>query len=243
MGENIDCVAYLSELVGAETAQRWSDVIRKVTVGDVAPDSKHVTFSDEYLHPANTHTERRWFALLLVIQGHVSIRRLSDLRAWTSDLWRGRQHTFFVTDDGEFKRRYNPNGRADGKGHHGGHQGGLAARLGVCVRTVDRYLAIAKAAKLIDVEQVKSKKALEKLAARLKGKSGHAYAWFRWLGELPRGVLARLSGRVRVPESVPAAETAPRSRAAAAPAPADDAGAEWLEQVRKGAAGRSRAPG
>lgn len=238
----LDCVAYLSELVGPDVAQRWSDAIRRVTIGEVAPESQHVRFAAEPLHPANTDTERRWFALLLLIQGNISIRRASDLRAWTRDLWRGRQHTFEVTDDGEWRRKYNQNGRRTGKGHHGGHQGGLAARLGVCVRTVDRYLAVAKAAKLLDVRQVKGEK-VKQLADHLKSKAGHAYAWFRWLGELPAGVMARLSGRVRVPETVPARETPPPSRGAAAPAPADDAGAEWLDRVRSGAAGRSRPPG
>lgn len=238
----LDCVAYLGDLVGEAVAQRWSDAIRCVTIGDVSPETKHVQFSEQHLHPANTPTERRWFALLLLIQGHVSTRRLSDLRAWTRELWRGRQHTFEVSPDGEWERKYNRNGRGDGKKHHGGHQGGLAARLGVSVRTVDRYLAVAKAAKLLDVRQLKGE-SVKKLAEHLKSKAGHAYAWFRWLGELPAGVMARLSGRVRVPERVPPLESPPPSRATGpTPAPTDD-GAQWLEQVQKGAAGRSRPPG
>lgn len=237
----LDCVAYLSELQGADVAQRWSDAIRSVTVRDVAPDSGPVTFEGNAQHPANTPHERRFMALMLLIQGSCSTRRLKDLRAGGKGLWRGRQHRFRVTDDGEWAREYVQNGTATGKGHHGGHQGGLAARLGVCVRTVDRYLAIAKAAGLLQVWQVKARKAVEALPKHLKGKQ-YAYAMFRWLGDLPGRVLERLSGRIRVPAEVPALETPPPSRATGATPAEADAGAEWLEQVRRGAGGRSRPP-
>lgn len=229
LGQPLDCVAYLSELEGKETAQRWSDAIRRVVLRDVERD--HVRFWPEPLHEANTAHERRFCALMLIIQSELSTAKPKDLRAWTRFLYRGRQHTWRVSDDGEWDRKYVKTG----------HTGGLAARLDCSVRNVARYLAVAKAAGLISVWQLKGKEKTDKLPLKLKGKRW-AYSCIRWLGELPRRVWDRLTGRIRVPAVAPELETPPPARDTGASPPAESEADDWVELVRTGRAGRSRAP-
>lgn len=225
MGQTLDCVAYLTPLQGAETAARWSLAIRRVVLGAIERD--HVRFWPEAVHEANTAHERRFCALLLMIQSELSTAKPKDLRAWTKHLFRGRQHTWRIDDNGEWQREYVKTG----------HTGGLAARLGCSVREVDRYLAVAKAAGIVDVWQLKGKDKTDKLPEHLRGKRW-AYSCARWLGELPREVWKRLTGRVRVPavENPPPAHETGDSRAVEQ----DDV--DWVARLKAGAVGRSRPP-
>lgn len=178
----------------------------------MAPEDA-IPFAAEPLLPPNSEHERRFTALMLLILGEVRPYGKSERRACGKALWRGKQHAFVLQADGSFEREYVP----------AGSQGGLAARLGCCVRWVDIYLRIARAARLVDVWQMPAK------AAKIgqKGKK-YGYAVFRWLTELPAELVARLR-RNRRPDSSPAArETAPSKLApAAAPAPA---GARWTDE-------------
>lgn len=208
MRSPLDCLAMLTPVVG-DCVARWSKAIRSVQLRDV--EEHRVDFSPTPLHPANTEHERRFCALMLMILDECR-GKVGAPRAFTKELWRGRAERFVVTEDGEVEREYV---RAVKNGKSG-HQGGLAGRLGCCVRTVDRYLRIARAAGFLRISQVKAKRGLDKLPKHLKGKK-YSYAIFDWLTELPRAVIDRLTGRRSTAAREAARETAPDAPQSVAP--------------------------
>jgi len=158
--------------------------------------------------PKRQRMERRFFGLLLIILGQL---RGQQSRAWTKQLWRGRRESWRITPDGEVVRTYVKARRKDGTS---GAQGGLAARLGLSVREVDRYLQIAKAAGLIAVWQGPTK---DKAKKHFEGGAKYAYAVFQWAAELPQRVRDRIRGRSSALDRAEGAK--PRT---SAPTPAAD---------------------
>lgn len=174
-----------SQAYDGEQVKRWSRAIRSVRLRDFSVRSA-VRFESGPIHKANTQHERRFIALLLMVLAECRKGPL-DVRAWTRWLWRGRRDRQYISAEGEIKRRYVPAVGADGKS---GRQGGLAARLGVSVKEVDRYLDVAIAAGFLNVWQRKRK---DEVPAKFKGKE-YPYAIFRWLGTIPAHCLRRLRG-------------------------------------------------
>lgn len=210
LGENsnADPVALLRPVLG-DVVDTMRRAIRCVRLGDLKrgrvqfrPDAFRQT-------PARAQMERRFFGLMLIILGEL---RGEQSRAWTKQLWRGRRETCRVSPDGEWQRVYFRNRRKDGTT---GAQGGLAARVGVCVREVDRYLQIAKAAGLVSVWQGPTR---ERAKKHFEGGKKYAFAVFQWAAELSHAVRDRIRGRVSAMDR--AEGPAPRASASAPPAPA-----------------------
>lgn len=211
-GAKTDPVALLRPIFG-EHVTRWVESIRRVLLHQVGGRKDAVTFLPDAQHEATAQHVRRFCALMLMILDECRVGP-NGVRAWGRALWRGRADYWELDADGELRRRY---ARA-------GHQGGLAARLGVCRKEVDRYLRVAMAAGLVNVWQKKTD--VEKLPKQLRGKK-HAFACFQWLQELPHQVHARLKGLAseRQPQERPELEPS-------APAPsADDSAAELFGSI------------
>lgn len=69
--------------------------------------------------------------------------------------------------------------------------GGLAKRLGVCVREVQRYAKLAKVLELFESWQIKGRATVEALPKQMRGKRW-SYAIYRWCGDLPRAAMVAL---------------------------------------------------
>lgn len=227
----IEPIRLLKGAVG-ESVDAWVKAIRHVRVRETDDVRTPVVFEREPVHAPNSAHERGFCALMLIVQRECI--RARNLRSCSKRLWRGKRERFVVDDEGDFKRVYVRAVGADGKS---GHQGGLAARLGRSVKTVDRYLRIAKAAGFLNTWQVRGKKALEKLPQSMKGKK-FAYAVFQWLGPVARAVVDRVRGSDRAAE----VET-PRVELATAPTPPVNAvAARLLALVDSDLARPSRPP-
>lgn len=189
-GAKVDPVALLRPVFGRQV-NRWVEAIRRVLLHQVGGRGR-VKFQSDAQHDATAMHVRRFCALLLMVLDECGIAQ-NGVRAWGRGLWRGRADYWEVDQHGELRRRY---ARA-------GHQGGLAARLGVCRKEVDRYIDVAIAAGLMNVWQKRA--GVEKLPKKLRGKK-HAFACFQWLQELPTAVRSRLKGlsRDRLVEEPPA---------------------------------------
>lgn len=224
---SVDVLELATPILGA-IADRWSRLFRSVELRAVT--ETECEFASEPIHAPNGMAERRMFALLLMVLEQYTGRGDDPRRIWTKKLWRGRTERAEITPDGEVKRRYVPVGK----------QGGLAARLGVCRREVDRYLRVLRAAGILQVWQ--KKKHVEKLPKELRGKK-YAYAAFRWLVDLPQQVMDRVRGRNARAAAADAPPKQPAPLASASPRPSDVMDAEWVEQAKRGALGRSRPPG
>ncbi len=200
-----------------DVVDQWARAIRHVRVRDTDDVFTPVVFEQEPVHEPGSAHEQLFFALMLIVQRECI--RAKNLRSCSKRLWRGRRERFMFSPEGELDRVYV---RAVGKDGKSGHQGGLAGRLGRSVRTIDRYLRIAKAAGFLNSWQVRGKKALEKLPKHMKGRK-HAYSMFQWLCAIPTAVIARTRQAERDAE----AET-PRHELASAPTPAVNAVAARL---------------
>lgn len=160
----------LGTITGDDVAAKICWGAQHVKLGELVGG---VEFEDQPVHPPNSAHERRMAALTMMILECVSSRG----RAWTSDLFRGRNRRFLPDGSTEY---------CPGKS-----AGGLAARLkvdGVAVspRQVDRYLQVLKALGVFEIYQ-----GPKTCAEKFKGLE-YAYAVFRWLGEVPRAVATRL---------------------------------------------------
>lgn len=219
----MDPATLLQPLLG-ERAARWCQAICSVVLRDVGGRNQPVTFEPERIHEAESMHARRFCALMLMILEECRAGK-AGIRASGRGLWRGRRDSWHVDADGEYKRRY----------VRAGHQGGLAARLGVCVKEVDRYLRVAIAAGFVNVWQVK--KGVDKLPKKLRGHK-YAFATFQWLQELPRAVTDRLRGLRRAHET----ETPPAELASAPRQPEADSPEGFFASVLAGFNRPPRAP-
>jgi hypothetical protein len=163
-----DVEVVAATVLGEERTAKLVNLIRRVKLGElvggVRPEPNPV-------HGPNTPWERRIVALLLMVLEHVSPKG----RAWTKRLFRGRQR--IETDDGTTV--YVP-------GHSAG---GLAARLKVSPREVDRYLQVLKHSGLLSVWQ-----GPQDAPESFRGFK-YAYAVFQWAGEVPLAIKQRLARR------------------------------------------------
>lgn len=92
-------------------------------------------------------------------------------------------------------------------------QGGLASLVGVCVRELERYLAVLQAGGVIKSWQPQESgaRAPESLPRHLRGET-YAYQHYQWIGELPKVLrehLKRWYQRHAKPESAHAAAVTP----------------------------------
>lgn len=95
-------------------------------------------------------------------------------RACTRKLYQGRTRRW----DSEQKRVvYVPGEQA----------GGLAARLGVCPRTIQEYGALLHDHSILQRWQIRTQDEVNKLPRIMRGKR-FSYALFRWVGDVPREV-------------------------------------------------------
>jgi hypothetical protein len=200
----------LATVTGEEMAAKICHGFQRVKLSDLVGG---VTIEDEPVHDEGSSHERRGAALVLMVLEQVS----KHGRAWTDALFRGRN------------RRFLPDGTTEycpGKS-----AGGLAARLGVCPRQVDRYLQVLKALGVFAVHQ-----GPKTSPERFKGRE-YAYAVFRWLADVPRAVsqrLARVWGAEK-PRPQPNPPAAPQTRGELS-ASAAELAAKLLDQESRDAA-------
>lgn len=183
-----DVETVLGSVIGTDRARKAVDCIRRVKLREL---TQGVKWEAEPVHEANTPQERRACALLLMVLSWVT----PTGRAWTSKLFRG--HNKRLTDDGALEHM--PAKSA----------GGLAARLGISPREIDRYLQVWKAAGILQVWQGPND-----APKRFRG-AEYAYAVFQWVGEVPRAVSERLANWWR---RAPRAGDAPKATTQAAAA-------------------------
>lgn len=197
----------LATVTGDDMAAKICRGCQHIRMGELVGG---VSFEDEPVHDPDSSHERRMAALVLMVLEQVSRHG----RAWTEALFRGRNRRFL--EDGTTE--YCP----------GKSAGGLAARLGVSPRQVDRYLQVLKALGVFAVHQG-PKTAPE----RFKGRE-YAYAVFRWLADVPRAVATRLArawGREK-PRPQPNPPAAPQTRGELTASAAEQA-AKFLDQASR----------
>lgn len=191
-----DPAVVLGSVVGAELADRWIQAARSPLWRSVAADG--LERRGELLEADATPVPRFCAFLLMVLEQ----TRSESGRTCTRALYRGRTHTRpFLDGDGVWRREYVP----------AGHTGGLAARLGCSVKTVER---MAKVAEHFGI--VKSWQAPKSMGEEYRGHEW-GYSVWQWLITIPRQVRQRLGAKkARQASQAPAGgpETVPPARPA-----------------------------
>lgn len=182
------------ELLGQERADQVFRALKRLKIRELKP-GKGGPLGPE-VHDENDPHVGRFLAYLTIQLEQMSPE---NGRACGRALWQGRTR---VWDKEQQRPRYVPAAQA----------GGVAARLGLSPREVQRFAALAEYLGLVERWQVKSPQAVEQLPKRMRGKRW-SYGIYRWVGELPRGVVSRIQAwwRGKAPAS-------PQQLVAAAPA-------------------------
>lgn len=216
-----DVLHTLRELEGI--GKRWVDTIRRVVMRDVT--EADVVFQPNPVQGPNDPMVRVFCAYMLAVAAEcMPLHGGKSWRAFSRYLFRGKQHREVMTPDGELEREYVP----------AASQGGLAGRLGVCVRTLDLYSRIARAAGFFAVRQIRKKESVDKLPRHLRGVK-YSYAVHEWLMAVPRAIADRVRGIARAAnvETAPPPRTTPPTAAEAAEA--DAYAAEVLQRLKRAA--------
>lgn len=207
-----DTQLVLATVVGEEIARKVCEGFRRVRLRDLVGG---VELEPEAIHEPNSPQERRAAALVCMILEKVS----QWGRAWTDELFRG------------LNRRPLPDGSTEYV--PGKQAGGLAARLKVCPRQVDRYLQVLKHLGVLHIWQ-----GPKDAPPAFKGRE-YAYAVFQWAGAVPHAVAARLARFWGKPKAKGPLEHVPAEREREKPT---QSALELAEQLMR-KAGTERAPG
>lgn len=168
-----DVHTVLSAAVGEQTARKWVSAAQWALWRSA--DASGVSRRDAPLDPHGA-TVGRFCALLLMVLGETRDRR-DKPRVCTSRLYRGRTHTRpWLDGDGVVRRSY----------VRTGHTGGLAARLGCSVKTVERMCRVAHEAGILTTWQ-----APRSLGEQYTGERWGYTVW-QWVSNIPRIARARI---------------------------------------------------
>ena len=171
--ESVEAVA--SRVWGASVGKRVLDACTRAVNLDVS-SRRPVAFAAQPVRDTSARSVRRMVDLALVI----CERMLPD----RGDTMRGVAHSRGLYLGHAWRT---PKGVPRRKG-----QWGVSAKVGVSPRQLDRYLEVLRAAGLVTRHQPPKDEAPNVLRGRI---SGHAYAVFRLLCDVPRELKVLLGGR------------------------------------------------
>lgn len=171
------------ELFGEERAGSWIRGLARLRMSDAE-------WGNDYHDENSAHVGRffAWVSMVLEQVGGSPARR-----ACGRQLYQGRTRRW---DSEQKKVVYVPAHQA----------GGVAARLGVSPRTVQRYVDAAKQLGMLSRWQITKWQEVQALPKKLRGKR-YSYSFIQWAAEIPRAVQSRIDAwwGKRAPEEAPRA--------------------------------------
>lgn len=192
--------AIAAELFGAERAEQWIRALSRVRL------RKKGGPLEAELHDTNDRHVGRFFAWLVLVLENIDP---TYQKACTRQLYQGRTRQW---DKAQQRAVYVPAPKA----------GGVAVRLGVSPREVQRYVRLAVKLGIVSRAQVKDHERVQQLPKHMRGKRW-SFSILHWCGQVPRAVASHLStwwgsrGRRKFHEPAPDAQQSPEGDPPAVP--------------------------